>query len=126
MGMDRRRAALALLLLFVLCIGLAVVLSGTRPGLQQGIAPTIAAYAGYLAAFVAAVLLLAAGTGEPRGTRALGITVLGALAVLVLLDLLTEHGPDIGAGLVQLVGEVVIVLAAVRLALGIRQAGRAR
>ena len=123
--MDRRRASLVLLLLFVLCIGLAVVLSGTRPGLQQGIAPTIAAYAGYLAALVAAVLL-AAGTGEPRGTRALGITVLGALAVLVLLDLLTEHGPDIGAGLVQLVGEVVIVLAAVRLALGIRQAGRAR
>ena len=56
--MDRRRTALVLLLLFIVCLGVAMVLSGSRPGLQQGIAPTVAAVVGYLFAFVAAVLLI--------------------------------------------------------------------
>jgi hypothetical protein len=125
MSMDRRRAALGLLLLFVLCIGVAVVLSGGRPGLQQGIAPTVAAYIGYLLAFGAAVLLIAPGGRDAGDTRTLGIMVLGAVVVLVVLDVLTAHGPNIGAGLVQLVGELVILVVAARLAMGIARARRA-
>ena len=122
--MDRRRTALVLLLLFIACIGVAVVVSGSRPGLQQGIAPTVIAFVGYLLALVAAGLLLAQ---QADGTlRTLGAWVLGAVVVLVLLDLLVEHGPTIGAGLVQLIGEVVILVATVRLALGIARASRAR
>ena len=125
--MDRRRIALLLLLAFLACMVVAVVLSGSRPGLQQGIAPTVAAFAGYLSALVAAVLLLLPGpAGRDRPSRTIGVTVLGAVAVLVLLDLLVEHGPDIGAGLVQLIGEVVIVVAAMRLARGIARTSRAR
>jgi peptidoglycan/LPS O-acetylase OafA/YrhL len=124
---DRRRIALLLLLAFLACMVVAVVLSGSRPGLQQGIAPTVAAFAGYLFALVAAVLLLLPGPAGPdRPSRTIGAMVLGAVAVLVLLDLLVEHGPNIGAGLVQLIGEVVIVVAAVRLARGIARTSRAR
>jgi hypothetical protein len=89
-------------------------------------APTVAAFTGYLFAFVAAVLLIAPGAEAPGGTRALGVTVLGAVAVLVLLDLLAEDGPNIGAGFVQLIGEVVILVVTVRLARGVATAGRAR
>jgi hypothetical protein len=64
--------------------------------------------------------------GPDRSSRTIGAMVLGAVAVLVLLDLLAEQGPNIGAGFVQLVGEVVILVATVRLALGISRAGRAR
>jgi hypothetical protein len=121
---DRRRMALVLLLGFIACIGVAVVVSGSRPGLQQGIAPTVIAFVGYLLALVAAVLLIvqpADGT-----TRTIGVTVLGAVIVLVLLDLFAADGPNIGAGLVQLLGELVILAAAVRLALGIARTSRAR
>jgi O-antigen/teichoic acid export membrane protein len=121
---DRRRMALVLLLGFIACIGVAVVVSGSRPGLQQGIAPTVIAFVGYLLALAAAVLLIVAQTD--RTTRTIGATVLGAVVVLVLLDLLTADGPNIGAGLVQLVGELVILAAAVRLALGIARTSRAR
>jgi drug/metabolite transporter (DMT)-like permease len=125
--MDRRRTALVLLLAFIACIGVAVVVSGSRPGLQQGIAPTVVAFVGYLLAAVAAVLLLVPSPeGPDRSSRTIGAMVLGAVVVLVLLDLLVEHGPDIGAGLVQLIAEVVIVVAAVRLARGIARTGRAR
>jgi hypothetical protein len=121
---DRRRAALVLLLGFIACIGVAVVVSGSRPGLQQGIAPTVIAFVGYLLALVAAVLLIVAQTD--RTTRTIGATVLGAVAVLVLLDLFAADGPNIGAGLVQLLGELVVLAAAVRLALGIARTSRAR
>jgi len=123
---DRRASALVLLLLFIVCIVVAVVVSGSRPGLQQGIAPTVAAFIGYLFAFVAALLLIAPGTETSGGARTLGVAVLGALVVLVLLDLLVPHGPNFGAGLVQLIGEVVIVVATVRLALGVAATRRAR
>jgi xanthine/uracil permease len=113
---DRRRTALVLLLLFIVCLGVATVLSGSRPGLQQGIAPTVAAVVGYLFAFVAAVLLIVPAAEDHGGTRTLGVVILGALVVLVLVDLFVAHGPDIGAGFVQLIGEVVILVAAVRLA----------
>jgi drug/metabolite transporter (DMT)-like permease len=125
--MDRRRTALVLLLAFIACIGVAVVVSGSRPGLQQGIAPTVVAFVGYLLAAVAAVLLLVPSPeGPDRSSRTIGAMVLGAVVVLVLLDLLVEHGPNIGAGLVQLIGEVVILVATVRLALTITRAGRLR
>lgn len=122
--MDRRRAALALLMGFILCIGVAVVVSGSRPGLEQGIAPTVVAFVGYLLALVAAVLLIVRQTD--RTTRTIGAAVLSAVVVLVLLDLFTADGPNIGAGLVQLLGELVILAAAVRLALGIARTDRAR
>ena len=124
--MDRRRAALGLLLLFVVCLGVAVVVSGSRPVAQQGIAPTVAAFAGYLAALVAAVLLIVPAAGHPDGTRAGGGRILVALLVLVLLDLVTGDTPNIGAGLVQLLGELVILVETVRLALGVARAGRVR
>jgi drug/metabolite transporter (DMT)-like permease len=125
--MDRRRTALVLLLVFIACIGVAVVVSGSRPGLQQGIAPTVVAFVGYLLAAVAAVLLLVPSPeGPDRSSRTIGAMVLGAVVVLVLLDLLTGEGPDIGAGVVQLVGELVILVATLRLALGLARAGRAR
>jgi hypothetical protein len=121
---DRRRTALVLLLLFIVCVGVATVLSGSRPGLQQGIAPTVAAVVGYLFAFVAAVLLMVP-AAESQG-RTLGVVILGALVVLVLVDLFVAHGPDIGAGFVQLIGEVVILVAAVRLAVEVAADRRAR
>ena len=124
--MDRRRTALVLLLAFIGCIGVAVVLSAGRPGLQQGVAPTVAAFVGYALAAVAAVLLLTSPTEADGGSRAIGAMVLGAVAVLVLLDLLVGDGPSIGAGLVQLVGELVILVATARLAMGIARAGRVR
>ena len=120
--MDRRRAALTLLLLFLLCAGVAIVLSGSRPGLEQGMAPTVIAFVGYLFALVAGVLLLSPGPDAVDRTRTIGFTVVGALAVLVLVDLLAGGGPDIGAGFVRLIAEVLIVVATVRLALGVARA----
>jgi hypothetical protein len=56
--MDRRPASLVQLLAFVACTGVAIVVSGSRPGLQQGIAPTVVQFVGHLLALAAAVLLL--------------------------------------------------------------------
>jgi hypothetical protein len=123
---DRRRTALVLLLLFVGCLGVAIVLSGSRPGLQQGIAPTVAAFAGYLFALGAAVLLIVPAAETQQDTRRLGVVILAALVVLVLLDLFAADGPDIGAGFMQLIGEVVILVATVRLALGVAADRRVR
>jgi len=122
--MDRRRTSLVLLLLFVLCSGVAIVVSGRRRGLEQGLAPSLVQFVGYLFALVAGVLLLSSATEESG--RRIGAVVLGALAVLVLLDLLVAEGPNIGAGFVRLVGLVVIMVATIRLALGVAAAGRAR
>jgi quinol-cytochrome oxidoreductase complex cytochrome b subunit len=77
---DRRRTALVLLLLFIVCLGVATVLSGSRPGLQQGIAPTVAAVVGYLFAFVAAVLLIVPAAEDQGSMRTLGVVILGAAA----------------------------------------------
>ena len=125
--MDRSRVALGLLLGFIACIGVAVVVSGSRPGLQQGIAPTVAAFAGYLLALVAAVLLIAQPAEGRSGTaRKIGAIVLGAVVLLVLLDVFAAEGPNIGAGFVKLIGELVILAATARLAMGIARARRAR
>jgi len=123
--MDRRRSSLALLLLFVACTGVAIVVGGSRPALQQGIAPTVAQFAGYLCALGAAALLLAA-PREDSALRRGGATVLGAVLVLVLVELVSAGGPDIGAGGVRLIALVVLVVASVRLAQGVAATGRSR
>ena len=116
--MDRRRVPLVLLLAFLACTGIAIVVSGSRPGLAQGVAPTVVQFVGYLLALVAAVLLM---LGDAQGRR-IGGTVLGASAILVLLEVVllevvAPSGPDIGAGAVRLLCLVVIAVATVRLAL---------
>ena len=50
--MDRRRTSVVLLLLFVLCSGIAIVVSGSRPGLEQGLTPSLVQFAGYGCALV--------------------------------------------------------------------------
>jgi hypothetical protein len=124
--MDRRRASLVLLLLFVACTGVAIVVSVSRPGLQQGVAPTVVQFLGYLFALVAAVLLIAPTADGPGPERTLGFTVLGGLAVLVGVEVLSEGGPDIGAGFVRLIGLVVVGVATVRLRGSVTAARRAR
>jgi hypothetical protein len=122
--MDRRRVSLVLLLLFVACTGVAIVISGSRPGLQQGVAPAVAQFTGYLFALVAAGLLLASAT-----TRVIGAAVLGALLAMVVLEVVTLDdggGPDIGGGFIRLAGLVVIMIATVRLGRGLTTAGSAR
>lgn len=120
--MDRRRTSLVLLLLFVLCTGVAIVVSGGRPASEPGLAPALVQAVGYGCALVAGLLLVSS-AGD---ARRLGWVVLGTLAMLVVLDLLAGGGPNIGAGLVRLVGLVVIMVATVRVALGVAAAGRAR
>jgi hypothetical protein len=125
--MDRRRVSLVLLLLFVACTGVAIVISGSRPGLQQGIAPSVTQFTGYLCGLVAAGLLMVGSAAAP-GTRAIGALVLGGILLLVLLDLvvLDSAGGDIGGGLARLAGLVVVTIATVRLARGLTTAGSAR
>ena len=117
---DRRRTALALLFLFVLCTGVALVVGGNRPALEQGLAPSLVQSVGYLGGLAAGLLLV---TTPHEGPRRLGGVVLGAVVVLVLLDLVAAGGPDIGAGLLRLVGLAVIMVAMIRLALAVA-AGR--
>ncbi|MGY1986383.1 hypothetical protein ACI792_09175 [Blastococcus sp. SYSU DS0669] len=118
--MDRRRTALVLLLLFALCSGVAIVVSGSRPGPEQGLAPSLAQFTGHALALAAAVLLLASpGESAVGGPRRVGGVVLVALLVLVVLDLVAADGPNIAAGAVHLLGLVVIMVATVRLALGL-------
>jgi hypothetical protein len=118
--MDRRRTSLVLLLLFVLATGIAIVLSGSRPGEEQGLAPAVIQAVGYAFGLAGGVLALSStaegAAGEPRR---IGGVVLAALAVLVVLDLVSSGGPDIGLGLVRLVALVAIMVATIRLALGV-------
>ena len=122
--MDRRRTALVLLLAFLACIGVAVVVSGSRPGPQQGIAPTVAAFVGYLFAFVAAVLLIAPGQRPPAALGRSGSRCSLLWWSSCCWTSSSRTGPNTGAGLVQLISEVVILVATVRLALGVGRAGR--
>ena len=66
--MDRRRTALVLLLLFVGCLGVAIVLSGSRPALQQGIGAGFVQLIGEVAILVATVRL-ALGVAADRRVR---------------------------------------------------------
>ena len=125
--MDRRRPSLVLLLLFVLCTGVAIVWGGSRPALEQGLAPQLVQFLGYACALAAGLLLLSStAEGAVADPRRLGGLVLGALALLVLVDLVVGDGPNIGAGLFRLVGLVVIMVATIRLAMGVAAAGRVR
>ena len=121
--MDRRRSALGVLLAFAACTIVAIVVSGTRPAGGQGVAPTVVQGAGYLCALVAAVLLLAGPRhGEHPVERRSGGVILGALTLLLLLDVIAlTDGPDganIGAGFARLVLLVLIGVSAGRLAVG--------
>jgi hypothetical protein len=111
----RRPSALVALAAFLAFTVVAIVVSGNRPALQQGIAPTVLQLAGYLCALLGAVQLLA---GVPAGRdRATGAAVLAALAVLVLLEVTVDDGggANIGAGFVRLVCLLVIVVLTARL-----------
>ena len=109
--MDGRRQALLALLGFLALTVVSIGLSGSRPGLQQGVAPTVVQFLGYGCALAGGVLLVRAGA---RGT---GAAVLAALAVLVVLDVALGDlaGVNIGGGLVRVVCLGVIVAVTVRL-----------
>jgi hypothetical protein len=115
---DRRRAALYALVAFAVATAVAIVVSGSRPGTGQGIAPMAVQLVGYAFALVA-VLALLAPAGRPAGAdRKLGGVVLAAVAALVLLDVVAfadSDGANIGAGFLRLVCLVVIVAVAGRL-----------
>ncbi len=104
------------------------MVSGSRPGLEQGLAPSVVQFVGYVFALVAAVA--AARPGGRRTGRLAGRSAAwcwGRVAVLVLLDLLVAARARTSApascGWSAL---VVIVVATVRLARGVAAAGRAR
>ena len=122
--MDRRRAALYALVAFAVATAVAIVISGSRPGTGQGIAPTVVQAVGYVCALLAALELLAPAAHPAGADRKLGGVILVALAVLVALDVFAEAGPDVGAGFLRLVCLVVIVAVAGRLVATSRPAGR--
>ena len=123
--MSRRRTAVGSLLAFVVCTVLAVVVSGARPAMGQGIAPLLVQGVGYGFVLVAVALLLApAGSASDCPVTArvegrVGGVLLMALVLLVFLDVLTysepSGGANIGAGFARLVVLVVIAGAAARL-----------
>ena len=113
--MDRRRSALYALVAFAVATAAAIVISGSRPGTGQGIAPMVVQAVGYVFALLAALDLLAPAAHPAGADRRLGGAVLVALTALVLLDVFAAVGPDIGAGFLRLVCLVVIVAVAGRL-----------
>ena len=124
--MDRRRAALYALVAFAVATTVAVVLSGSRPGTGQGIAPTVVQAVGYVCALLAALELLAPAAHPAGADRKLGVAILAAVTAMVLLDVFADAGPDIGAGFLRLVCLVVIVAVAGRLLATSRAPGRPR
>jgi peptidoglycan/LPS O-acetylase OafA/YrhL len=123
---DRRSPAVKALLLFVACTGVAIVISGMRPANDPGVLPFAVQLVGYAFAAVAGLLLVAS---RPEDRRP-GVVVLGALAVLVLLDVFafadSSGGANIGAGFVRLVGLLVIAIQTVQLARGVAGSRRER
>ncbi|HVD29028.1 MAG TPA: hypothetical protein VNC79_11100 [Mycobacteriales bacterium] len=113
--MDRRRSALYALVAFAVATAAAIVISGSRPGTGQGIAPMVVQAVGYVFALLAALDLLAPAAHPAGADRRLGGVILVALTALVLLDVFAAGGPDIGAGFLRLVCLVVIVAVAGRL-----------
>ena len=124
--MDRRRAALYALMAFAVATAGAIVISGSRPGAGQGIAPTVVQAVGYVCALMAALELLAPAAHPAGADRKLGGVILLALAVLVALDVFADAGPNIRAGFLRLVCLVVIVAVAARLIAASRPADRPR
>lgn len=124
--MDRRAPAVVALLLFVACTGVAIVVSGTRPANDPGVLPMAVQAVGYACALVAGLLLIASHTADRR----LGAMVVGALAVLVLLDVFAFSDPaggaNIGAGFVRLLGLVVIAVVTAQTARAVAASRRER
>jgi hypothetical protein len=132
--MDRRTSALVLILLFVACTVVALVVDGSRPASASGIAPTTIQGVGYLLGLAGALLLLLPdrGSAVPLGDadRRIGGVLIGAFAVLALLDVVgltaPERGANIGAGFVRLVFLVLVGVATARLAVRSSAARRVR
>jgi hypothetical protein len=124
--MDRRRTSLVLLVLFVACTAIAIVVSGSRPGLQQGVAPAVVQFVGYFFALVAGLLLLRPVPGSGRDDRATAGFVLGGLVLLIAMEVISQGGTDIGAGGLRLLGLILVGIGAVRLAQSGAVARRAR
>ena len=124
--MDRRAPAVVALLLFVACTGVAIVISGMRPANDPGVLPFAVQVAGYAVAAVAGLLLV---TSRPTDGRP-GMVVLGAVALLVLLDVFafagSSGGTNIGAGFVRLIGLLIIAIQTVQLARGVAGSRRER
>jgi hypothetical protein len=123
---DRRRAALYALAAFAVATAVAIVISGSRPGTGQGIAPIVVQAVGYVCALLAALELLAPAAHPAGADRKLGGVILVALAALVAVDVFSEAGPNIGAGFLRTVCLVVIVAVAGRLVATTVPAGRRR
>jgi hypothetical protein len=127
---DRRRFALYALVAFAVATAVAIVLSGSRPAGEQGIAPMVVQGVGYGCAILAALDLMAPAAHPAGADRKLGSVVLVSVAVLVLLDLVAfgssdaNIGANIGAGFLRLVCLVVIVAVAGRLTAGTVRATR--
>ena len=113
--MDRRRAALYALIGFAVATAVSIVISGSRPAGDQGIAPWLVQGVGYLCAVLAAVELLLPAASPAGADRKLGGVLLVAVAGMVLVDVVSAGGPDIGAGFLRLVCLIVIVAVAARL-----------
>jgi peptidoglycan/LPS O-acetylase OafA/YrhL len=122
---DRRRTPLLLLLAFLVCTAAAIVVSGSRSGLDQGTAPWLLQTVGYLFALAAGVSLAAHGDA---GRRRTGFVVVAAVVVLALVDAGTwgQPGANIGAGFVRLVVLLVVCAVTARLARDVAAARRPR
>jgi hypothetical protein len=120
---ERRGLAVCLLALFIALTVLATVIAGSRPGLEPGLAPWILQVAGYLSALLGGVLLLT--IPGPGAHRRAGLVVVGAVAVLALLEaLLGENaGVNIGGGFVRLVCLVAVVAVTVRMGMAAASGG---
>jgi hypothetical protein len=124
---DRRRAALYALVAFAVATAVAIVISGSRPHLAQGVAPWLVQGVGYVFALLAAVELLLPAVHPVGADRKLGVAILVSVAALVLLDVFARSdGANIGAGFLRLVCLVAIVAVAGRLLATSRAPGRPR
>ena len=127
--MDRRRAALYALVGFAVATAVAIVIGGSRPAGEQGVAPLVVQGIGYAFALLAALDLLAPAAHPAGADRRLGGVLLAAVAALVLLDVaafVDDGGANIGAGFLRLVCLVVIVAVAARLLVSTLAVGRRR
>jgi hypothetical protein len=127
-AVDRRRFALYALVAFAVATAAAIVIGGSRPAAQQGLAPMVVQGIGYGCALLAALDLLAPAAHPAGADRKLGSVVLASVVVLVLLDVVAfgdTDGANVGAGFLRLVCVVVIVAVAGRLmATAVRTPGR--
>lgn len=112
--MDRRRASLVLLFVFVGCTGAAILIGSGRAAGEQGLAPYLVQGVGVVSALGAAVLLWA------DGAQRAGAVIGAAAGLLAVLDVLAAAGggggADIGAGLLRLVCLLLVGMATARLA----------